>query len=115
MISQIPFQCIDWGNIEKTQHTGDAGFAWWQTIEYPGLRIRVVEYSPGYFANHWCEKGHIVYCLQGSFTSTLKTGETYLLKPGMSYVVSDNLSAHRSSTETGVKLLIIDGDFLKNQ
>jgi len=64
-------------------------------------------------ADHWCEKGHIVHCLEGSFVSKLKKGESFILSAGMSYVVSDELSSHLSTTETGVKLLIIDGDFLK--
>ena len=113
-MSNIPFQTIDWANIEKVEHNGETGLAYWQTTQFPGLRIRIVEYSKGYFANHWCEKGHIVHCLEGSFISKLKTGENFILSAGMSYVVSDNLSSHSSSTENGVKLLIIDGDFLKN-
>jgi len=114
-MSQIPFQTIDWSALDKTIHPGDNGFATWQTIQFPGLRIRLVEYSKGYIANHWCQKGHIVYCLEGSVNNKLETGECYTLKPGMSYVVSDNLSSHRSETIDGVKLLIIDGDFLKNE
>jgi len=113
IMSNIPFQTIDWANIEKVEHKGEASFAYLQTIQFAGLRIRIVEYLKGYFANHWCEKGHIVHCLEGSFTSKLKTGESFILSVGMSYVVSDNLSSHLSSTENGVKLLIIDGDFLK--
>lgn len=109
----IPYQTIDWNKIPKTAHKGDAGIASWQTLEFSGFRIRLVEYSPGYEADHWCEKGHIVYCLEGSFINERKDGKRSLLKPGMSYIVSDSLSLHRSSTEEGVKLLIIDGDFLK--
>lgn len=109
----IPFQTIDWENINKTEHPGDTGMAYWKTIQFPGLRIRLVEYSAGYLANHWCEKGHIVYCLSGEFTSELKDGTNHVLRAGMSYVVTDDLSSHRSKTEAGVKLLIIDGDFLQ--
>jgi quercetin dioxygenase-like cupin family protein len=111
---KIPFQTIDWATIPKTEYPGDTGKAWWQTILFPGLRIRLVEYSPGYFANHWCEKGHVVYCIAGEFVSELNDGQTFFLQEGMTYVVSDNLSSHRSRTDSGVKLLIIDGDFLKN-
>jgi len=113
-MTNIEFQTIDWAEIEKVEHKGERGVAWWQTVQFPGLRIRVVEYSKGYIADHWCEKGHVVYCLKGSFTSRLKTGENFSLSKGMSYVVSDNLSSHLSTTENGVKLLIIDGDFLNN-
>lgn len=113
-MSTISFQTIDWTKIEKVEHPGERGVAYWQTIQFPGLRIRMVEYSQGYIADHWCKKGHIVHCIDGSFTSKLQSGEQLFLSTGMSYVVSDSLSSHASVTDTGVKLLIIDGDFLKN-
>lgn len=109
----IPFQTIDWSQIPRSEHTGETGIAYWQTMQFPGLRVRVVEYSAGYVADHWCEKGHIVYCLEGEVVNELKDGTQNCLTPGMSYIVSDQLSSHRSITKTGVKLLIIDGDFLK--
>ena len=109
----IPFQSIDWTKIPKTEHKGVTGVAYWQTKQYGGLRIRIVTYSKNYFADHWCEKGHIVYCLEGAFVSELKNGKKITLTKGMTYVVSDEVSSHRSITKDGVKLLIIDGDFLK--
>jgi len=108
----IPFQAFNWENIPRTAHEGETGVAYWQTMQFQGLRIRVVEYSKNYKADHWCEKGHIVYCLEGEFLSELQNGESTYLSRGMSYVVSDGLSSHRSLSESGVKLLIIDGDFL---
>jgi quercetin dioxygenase-like cupin family protein len=114
-MSNIPFEAIDWSSIEKTEHIGITGTSFWQTLQYEGLRIRLVEYSKGYVADHWCHKGHIVYCLEGDFVSELETGEKFKLSKGMSYVVSDDLSAHRSASENGVKLLIIDGNFLKSR
>lgn len=109
----IPFQAIDWSLIPKEEHAGETGTAYWQTLQFPGLRIRIVEYSKGYVADHWCEKGHIVHCIEGEFKSELQNGEEFLLSSGMTYVVSDNLSSHKSTAENGVKLLIVDGDFLK--
>lgn len=112
-MTTIPFQTIDWTTIEKTEHIGETGTSYWQTIQLNGLRIRLVEYSKGYLADHWCSKGHIVHCLEGEFISELQTGELFTLTKGMSYMVSDNASSHRSITQENVKLLIIDGDFLK--
>lgn len=112
-MSAIPFQTIDWNSIEKIEYQGETGDAYWQTIQLGGLRIRLVEYTKGYLADHWCQKGHIVYCLEGAFTTELNTGEQFHLSKGGTYVVSDELSSHRSITQNGVKLLIIDGDFLK--
>jgi hypothetical protein len=114
-MSSIPFQAIDWNSIGKTEHTGETGTAFWQTLQLGGLRIRIVEYSSGYLADHWCTKGHIVHCLEGEFVSELSTGEKVKLAKGGTYVVSDELSSHRSLSEHGVKLLIVDGDFLKAQ
>lgn len=111
--NNFPFQTIDWTDIPKTAHKGESGTAYWQTLQLPGLRIRLVEYSKGYLADHWCQKGHIVHCLDGEFISEMRDGAKFNLATGMTYVVSDELSSHRSVTVNGVKLLIIDGDFLK--
>jgi hypothetical protein len=109
----IPFDTINWEALPVTTHTGETGFATWKTIQYEGLRIRMVEYSPGYIADHWCTRGHIIYCIEGEMISELADGSMHLLKKGMTYHVSDEASSHRSRTEHGVRLLIVDGDFLK--
>jgi hypothetical protein len=109
----IPFQTIDWDNIETTEHKGTTGVAYWQTVLLDSLRIRKVVYSENYLADHWCQKGHIVHCLEGEFSSELENGEIFKLAKGMTYIVSDDLSSHRSITANQVTLLIIDGDFLK--
>ncbi len=111
----IPFQTIDWSSVPKTEHKGESGIAYWQTLQFGGLRVRMVEYSAGYLADHWCQKGHLVHCLEGSFVSELDNGELFYLSQGMSYIVSDDLSSHRSIAQNGVKLLIVDGDFLKKK
>jgi hypothetical protein len=113
-MSNIPFQTINWDAVAKVAHTGDTGMSYWQTVQFEGLRIRTVTYESGYLADHWCKKGHIVYCLEGEFESELENDTTITLSKGMMYVVSDNLSTHRSYSKIGVKLLIIDGNFLQN-
>jgi len=112
-MSNIPFQTIDWDSVERVEYAGETGRAYWRTKQYNGLRVRIVEYSAGYLADHWCRKGHIVHCLEGSFINELSTGEKTLMTGGMTYIVSDELSSHRSATDAGAKLMIIDGDFLK--
>lgn len=111
----IPFQSIDWTVVPKTEHKGENGTAYWQTIQFEGLRIRIVEYSKGYIADHWCQKGHIVHCLDGEFVSEMQNDNKFILTKGMTYVVSDDLSSHRSISKNGVKLMIIDGDFLNHE
>lgn len=95
-IKNIPFQNIDWSNIPKTEHKGEAGIATWQTQQFEGLRLRIVEYSTGFIADHWCQKGHIVHCLEGEVTNEFEDKESSILKQGMTYIVSDELSSHRS-------------------
>ena len=113
-MQSIPFQTINWTSIPKQEHKGETGTSFWQTLQLDGVRIRLVEYSKGYMADQWCEKGHIVYCLEGSFITELKDGSKTELSKDMSYIVSDEMSSHRSVSEHGVKLLIIDGNFLKS-
>lgn len=112
-MSAIPFQTIHWDEVPQTTHQGTTGTAYWKTVQLDDLRIRIVTYNKGYLADHWCRKGHVVHCLKGAFTTELETGERITLTAGMSYVVSDELSAHRSFSEEGVQLLIVDGDFLR--
>jgi hypothetical protein len=112
-MSHFEFQTIDWDMIQPTEHSGETGSSTWRTMQLDGLRIRRVDYTSGYLADHWCRRGHIVQCLEGEFVSELDNGEQFRLSQGMTYVVSDDLSSHRSFSEGGVKLLIIDGDFLK--
>jgi len=112
-MSNIPFQSINWELIEKVETNGTSGFTLSQTATFGELTIRLVEFSKGYLADHWCQKGHIVHCLEGEFITELSTGENIKLVKDQSFIVSDNLSSHRSFSKNGVKLLIIDGDFLK--
>ncbi len=108
-IPTLSFTVTDWSEIPATEHPGETGHATWRTFEAGDLRVRAVEYSPGYLADHWCDRGHVLYVLEGELVSELKDGRRFTLKPGMSYQVSDFGDApHRSSTETGVKLFIVD-------
>ncbi|MFM9986732.1 MAG: DHCW motif cupin fold protein [Flavobacteriales bacterium] len=108
----IPFKTIQFDTQTHSEHKGEQGLAIWNTLQLEGLRIRRVIYEPGYLADHWCQKGHIVYCVKGSIENELQTGEKSLLNAGMCYVVSDDMSSHRSFSEHGAELLIVDGDFL---
>ena len=107
-IENLPFGITDWPTIEKTEHQGDTGVAYWQTQQFGEIRVRMVEYSAGYLADHWCNKGHILLCLEGELHTELEDGRTFILKPGMSYQVADNAEAHRSSTAIGAKLFVVD-------
>jgi hypothetical protein len=107
-ISKVPFGTTDWAAVEPTMHPGVTGTATWRTREFSGIRVRMVEYSPGYLADHWCSKGHILLCLEGELHTELADGRTFVLTAGTSYQVADNAEAHRSRTVDGVRLFIVD-------
>jgi len=107
-MSDIPFGTTDWSAVPKTDHPGTTGVAHWRTRQFGAIRVRMVEYSPGYAADHWCEKGHILLCLEGELTTELADGRVFTLSPGTSYQVADGAEPHRSSTASGAKLFIVD-------
>ena len=107
-MTRIPFVTTDWSKVEPTEHTGERGLAYWRTRQFGDIRVRMVEYTPGYLADHWCSKGHILLCLEGELHTELKDGRLFVLKPGMSYQVADNAEAHRSYTAVGAKLFVVD-------
>jgi hypothetical protein len=107
-IEDVPFCTTDWSKVPETKHAGETGMATWRTLELGNIRVRMVEYSPGYKADHWCERGHVLLVLDGELDTELADGRTVTLTPGTSYQVADNAMAHRSQTAKGAKLFIVD-------
>ncbi len=107
-MTDIPFGTTDWSSIEPDQHKGEQGFAYWRTRQFGSIRVRMVEYTPEYLADHWCTKGHILLCITGELHTELADGRTVTLTPGMSYQVADNAESHRSHTAIGATLFIVD-------
>ena len=107
-MKNIPFGTTNWSSVPPTEHKGESGVATWRTQNFDVLRVRMVEYSPGYRADHWCAKGHILLCLEGELHTELKDGREFVLTAGVSYQVADNAEPHRSYTTSGAKLFIVD-------
>jgi hypothetical protein len=107
-MSGIPFEVTAWADVLPTEHRGATGTATWRTRTYGEIRVRMVEYSPGYVADHWCSKGHVLLCLEGTLDTELRDGRRFTLTPGQSYQVADNEEPHRSSTAVGARLFIVD-------
>ena len=107
-LNNIPFGITNWNEILTTRHEGEQGYALWRTQQFDDIRVRIVEYSKDYLADHWCSKGHILFCLEGELHTELEDGRIFTLSAGMSYQVADHAEAHRSSTTTGAKLFIVD-------
>ena len=108
LLSDIPFGTTEWSTVEVTEHAGESGMARWRTRNFGTVRVRMVEYSAGYRADHWCEKGHILLCLTGDLETELADGRTFRLGPGMSYQVADKAEPHWSRSRTGATLFIVD-------
>ena len=108
ILSEIPFGTTDWSAVEATEHAGESGMARWRTRQFGSVRVRMVEYSAGYRADHWCSKGHILLCLAGDLETELAVGRRFRLTPGMSYQVADNAEPHRSRSQSGATLFIVD-------
>ncbi|MDB5929853.1 MAG: hypothetical protein JWR60_1560 [Polaromonas sp.] len=107
-IDSIPFGTTDWSTVAPTVHPGISGQAVWRTRQFAGIRVRMVDYSAGYVADHWCSKGHILLCLEGELHTELDDGSQHVLRPGMSYQVGDGAEAHRSTSPKGARLFIVD-------
>ena len=108
LMKDIPFGITDWSKIAPIEHRGETGTATWRTCQFGDIRVRRVDYSPGYRADHWCSKGHILLCLEGEMHIELQDGRTLALSAGASYQVADNVEPHRSFTAAGAKLFIVD-------
>jgi len=107
-IADVPFGTTDWTTIDPSVHAGETGTALWRTRQFGDIRVRMVEYSPGYLADHWCRKGHILLCVAGELTTELEDGRVFTLQAGQSYQVADDAEPHRSSTRVGATLFIVD-------
>ena len=107
-IENVPFCTADWSTIPPTEHSGINGTAYWRTLEIGNIRVRMVEYTPGYLADHWCSRGHVLLVLEGELETELSDGRRFILTAGMSYQVADEANPHRSYTKNGAKLFIVD-------
>lgn len=104
----FPLSTTNWDQVATSEHPGETGVALWRTQNFGEIRVRMVEYSPGYSADHWCSKGHVILCLEGELETILSDGKSFTLTSGRSYQVADGESSHRSSTKTGAKLFVVD-------
>jgi quercetin dioxygenase-like cupin family protein len=107
-IAGVPFMTTDWASVPETAYPGETGTAYWRTLEVGNIRVRMVRYSPGYLADHWCERGHVLLVLEGELVTELRDGSRHRMGPGMSYQVAGGAAPHRSRTDDGATLFIVD-------
>ncbi len=105
----VPFTFTDWSQVEAVEHLGETGTSYWWVYEQGGMRVRVVEYSPGYRADHWCGRGHVLFMLEGELSIELRDGRRITMTPATSFQAGDDEdNPHLAFTETGAKVLIVD-------
>jgi quercetin dioxygenase-like cupin family protein len=107
-IQDVPFSTIDWSKLKPTVQPDKNGDVISRTFEMGNIRVRMVEFPPGYQADEWCSKGHVVYVLEGDLVTELADGQKIISTAGTSFIVADDHGSHRGSTKKGVKLLIVD-------
>ncbi len=107
-MQDIPFGTTDWSVVPRSEHPGEAGMALWRTQQFGDIRVRMLEYSAGYVADHWCSKGHVLFCLDGVLETELSDGRVHTLTPGMSYQVADGAEPHRSRSVSGAIVFVVD-------
>jgi hypothetical protein len=105
---RFPVTTTDWSSVPATEHPGESGTAFWRTLMFGDIRVRMVEYTAGYFADHWCSKGHVLLCMEGELETEVADGRRFILGPGMSYQAGDGDPPHRSASKAGAKLFIVD-------
>lgn len=104
----VPFETIDWSGVPAVTHAGETGSALWRTKKFGNVRVRMVDYSPGYRADHWCSRGHVILVVEGELVTEVQGGPSHTLGPGTSYCVSDDVAPHRSKSDVGARLFIVD-------
>jgi hypothetical protein len=108
-LSGLPCGKIDWSEIPATTHAGETGSATERARVFGDIRLRVIEYSPGYLADHWCDKGHILLITAGALAIEHRDGSRYDLAAGGTWHVADHgAPAHRVVCDRGATVFIVD-------
>ncbi|XXX72022.1 DHCW motif cupin fold protein [Sorangium sp. So ce134] len=108
IIENVSFFTTEWGKVPPVEVPGETGMASWRTVEAGNLRVRMVEYTPGYRADHWCERGHVLLVLEGELVTSLRDGREIVLAPGSSFQVGEGAEPHLTSSPRGARVFIVD-------
>jgi hypothetical protein len=108
-LENLPTGITDWSQVPVAVASGASGSATMRTREFGPIRLRLVDYSAGYIADHWCAKGHIIFVVAGRLMIEHEDGERHVLTAGMSYHVSDEVGpAHRVMSDGGAIIFVVD-------
>jgi uncharacterized cupin superfamily protein len=108
-LHDFPFTVTDWQAVPSFEQRGETGTSHWRVFEAGNVRVRMVDYSPGFRSDQWCPKGHIFLLLEGEFGLAFQDGRTFLLGPGMSFQAGEDAAhPHLGFSEKGAKAFIVD-------
>ena len=107
-IENIPFQHINWDDVDVTEIPGITGTALSKIWEMGNVRVRLVQYLPEYEANHWCHRGHVILLLAGQLQVIFEDGRLSNIQVGESFVLADNQEAHKIASIDGATVFIVD-------
>ncbi|MFC2164381.1 DHCW motif cupin fold protein [Acidobacteriota bacterium] len=108
-IESISFTMTDWSRVPQVEYKGETGTSFWRIFEQGNIRVRIVDYSPGFRSDHWCPRGHVLLVLEGELTIELKDGQVYIMPPGTSFqAADDDENPHMAYTDKGAKVFIVD-------
>jgi hypothetical protein len=107
-MEHLPLEATDWGSVEEERQPGATGHAISKTRSYADVRVRFIEYTPGYLADHWCSKAHVIYCIAGEISIELDNGHRLNVRKGMSLATEQDGTRHRLSSDIGAVIFVVD-------
>jgi quercetin dioxygenase-like cupin family protein len=108
-LENFPVGTIDWPKVPAVVQAGETGIATSRTVNLSDVTLRLVEYSAGYKADHWCTKGHILYVVSGNVVIEYDNEKRTNLSSGMSWHAPEGAStAHLLRCERAATVFIID-------
>jgi len=108
-LANIPEQVTDWTQLPAIEVPGTSGVAKARTQDIGEAQLRLIEYSQGYLADHWCAKGHVIYVVSGTLAIEHQDGRAACaLSAGMSWCVADEARAHRVRSDDGATIFVLD-------
>jgi hypothetical protein len=108
-LENVGLGAVDWSQVPAVVQAGETGAATARTRALGDIQVRLVEYGPGYRADHWCAKGHIVHVVAGDLVIEHRDGIRFALRPGMSWHAPDDAGPpHRVLCDRGATVFIVD-------
>jgi len=108
ILENINTQLIDWESTAPIETKGKTGVNTAHEFSSGGYKIRLLVYSSNYESDHWCEKGHIIHCIEGSMMLKIKDRKDIYLSAGKSLLLGEGDHHMAVTGDVSAKIFIID-------